>query len=182
MSVAMLAAPWCPHSANCVQSRRAFDAALTAEWKQHQELGNPLAVLLVEIDFFTQFEDTCGSESTAECREAVAQAITETVRGPRDVVASFARGVFAVLLAETDEPQARRLADEIWLQADALVLHHPRSPVSSYVTVTVGAATCVPAAGATAADLLADAQAALAHACQHGRDQVVVLAPAGNPA
>ncbi len=156
-----------------IGNREEFEYELLRQRKQHERRRVPLSLLLVEIDYFRQFNAVSGLPASDECLDCLAEVLADTMRR-RPEATAFVRGPeqFAVLLPETDAAQAEQLAEEIRFQSESLVIPHPRSPVSRHVTVSVGTASEIPARQDSASRLLTDAEAALAHAKERGRNQV----------
>jgi len=128
-------------------------------------------VLFIDIDHFKQFNDTYGHASGDEALIAVAECISATVRRWVDLVARYGGEEFAVILPETPAEGALTVAEMIRRQVQEQdVIHRDGEAVS--VTVSVGCATCVPAEGANALDLLAAADRQLYAAKAAGRNRI----------
>lgn len=133
--------------------------------------GQPLAVLLVDIDHFKRVNDTVGHLAGDQALAAVAEALRESVR-PRDLVGRFGGEEFAVLLPEVPAEPAERTAERMREQVEKLrcPVAERRAPVA--VTVSIGLAQLGPAA-ADLTTLLAAADAALYQAKADGRNRVI---------
>jgi diguanylate cyclase (GGDEF)-like protein len=134
--------------------RGAFDAAIHERAQRQRSAGVPLSIVLLEVDYFKQFTAACGQWAAEECLMSIAEIILATVRRGGHPVARLGTATFAVILTDTDEPAAARVAEELRFQADALVIPHPRSPANQYVTLSVGTATSMPGDEPSAAGLL----------------------------
>jgi diguanylate cyclase (GGDEF)-like protein len=154
-------------------NRASFDRALECEWKRQDRGRAPLSVILLDIDFFKLFNEMRGHEAGDAALKMLGEALAETLRRPGDLAARYGGEEFAAILPNTDEAGAARIANEIQLQANALVIEHPRSPIARHITVSIGTATIVPTPGESAVQLLASAEAALRAAKANGRDQIV---------
>lgn len=143
--------------------RGAFDAVLEAQLQRHRSADLALSIVLLEVDFFKQYAAACGEPAAEDCLKSIAEIVSATVRRGGHLVARFGPAALAVILLETDEAAAQRMAEEIRFQADALVIPHPRTPMGRYMTVSVGTATSEIADEATAAKLLDAAGRALVH-------------------
>lgn len=125
-----------------VPNRRQFDERLTREWLRAQRMRLPLALLMIDIDCFKQYNDHYGHQAGDQCLRSVAQAVMRCARRPGDLVARYGGEEFALLLPETDARGARTLAEQLLCEVAALHIPHARSPVAAHVTISVGAAAC----------------------------------------
>ncbi len=155
-----------------IGNREEFEYELVRQRKQHERRRLPLSLLLVEIDFFLQFNAANGLPASDECLDCLAEVLADTTRHRPDARA-FVCGPerFAVLLPQTDADQAEQLAEEIRFQCESLVIPHPRSPVARHVTVSVGAATEIPT-GRAPSRLVRYAESALTQVKDRGRNRV----------
>jgi diguanylate cyclase (GGDEF)-like protein len=155
-----------------LSDRDAFEAAFEAQLQRHRSADLPLSVVLLEVDFFKQYTAACGEPAAEDCLKSIAEVVSATVRRGGHLVARFGPAALAVILLETDEPAARRMAEEIRFQADALVIPHPRTPLGRYVTVSVGTATSGAADGPSATNLLDAAGESLLHFRRNHRNRM----------
>lgn len=80
--------------------RRQFDHSLKAEWRRCRRSGKPLALIMLDIDHFKQYNDLYGHQIGDECLRAVAQALNEALVRPHDLVARYGGEEFVCLLPE----------------------------------------------------------------------------------
>ena len=92
------------------------------------------------------------------------------------MVARYGGEEFAVILPNTNERGAKNVAEKLRLEVKAMEVAHPRSSVSSYVTISIGMATLVPTEDSSLLDFLHDVDMALYRAKENGRDQIVHIA------
>jgi diguanylate cyclase (GGDEF)-like protein len=151
-------------------NRRVLDNRLDEEWRRARRSGLPLSVLFIDIDHFKQFNDAYGHASGDEALTTVAECIAAAVRRSVDVVARFGGEEFAVVLPETTAEGALSVAEKIRRKVQGRhVVQSDGEAVT--VTVSVGCATCVPAPGESALDLLAAADRQLYAAKAGGRNR-----------
>ena len=81
-----------------IANRRSFDERFAHEWNRALRLRRPLAVAMIDLDNFKQFNDHYGHVAGDQCLCAVAQVLGEQVQGPEDLVARFGGEEFALLL------------------------------------------------------------------------------------
>lgn len=156
-----------------IRNRRSFDAMLEQEWRRHQRLQNPLSMLLIDVDLFKQYNDEFGHLAGDDCLRTIAQTLDSCLRRSGDFVARFGGEEFAVILPDTDEHSSVWVANEIRRRVTELEIAHPRSAISPYVTISVGATTAVPGRDAWSLDFLHDADVALYQAKAKGRNETV---------
>ena len=92
-------------------NRRCFDEALDKEWRRGRRTGNPVALLMVDIDHFKSVNDTYGHRAGDQCLQAVAEILRRSARRPSDLAARYGGEEFAILLPDTDLAAATVLAD-----------------------------------------------------------------------
>jgi diguanylate cyclase (GGDEF)-like protein len=158
-----------------IANQRRFRKALDQEWRRAVRQGAPLALMLVDIDFFKAYNDTYGHLQGDRCLVQVATALAETLNRGGDLVARYGGEEFVAILSETDAEGARRSGERVRQAVEDLAVEHRRSAVSPWVTVSVGVAATEPIAAAPfdAADrLLGEADAALYASKRSGRNRV----------
>ncbi|MEZ5719549.1 MAG: GGDEF domain-containing protein, partial [Burkholderiaceae bacterium] len=176
-----------------VANRLALDEAVATEWSRALRSGAPLSVLMIDVDHFKAYNDHYGHVAGDLCLQRVAQALSLAVGRVGDLVARYGGEEFAVLLPDTDSAQATVIGQRLCAAVRALRIEHLAANDRLLVTVSIGAASALPAftaapgllhAGhpASARDaarhLFEQADSALYCAKQSGRDQVVTFAPA----
>jgi adenylate cyclase len=155
-----------------VGNRRYFDQHLQQEWSRMVRDRTAIALLLCDVDFFKRYNDHQGHLAGDACLRQVALAIETALKRPADVVARYGGEEFVVILPGTDLAGALQLSREILQAVRNLQIPHGDSPSSSYVTLSIGAASCLPEVINGSEKLLADADRALYKAKRSGRDQV----------
>jgi diguanylate cyclase (GGDEF)-like protein len=151
-------------------NRRAFQDELEAELERSTRYGHRTAVLLLDVDHFKRVNDTLGHPAGDAVLQAVAEQVTAAVRGV-DRVARWGGEEFAILLPETEEQAARRVAERVVDLVGRRVVLVGGQRVQ--VTVSVGVAVHDPLERAvTTADQLVDlADGALYEAKGAGRNR-----------
>jgi diguanylate cyclase (GGDEF)-like protein len=145
---------------------------MRAAWEDASKAGAPVGLLLIDIDQFKNLNDTYGHSVGDACLRKVAAAIHNAIDRPADVACRYGGDEFAVILPDTDEWGARRLADSIRRNVSACEFTERRTKVTNTVTVSIGAASG-PAVRERSPDILiAAADNALYRAKQHGRNRV----------
>ncbi len=164
-----------------IANHRLFERHLAGEWARAKRDGSEISLLMIDVDHFKAYNDALGHPQGDECLKAVASAAAKSASRPGDLAARYGGEEFAVILPGTGAEGARSVAEQIRASLASLALTHPSSPVGACVTVSVGAATRVPAEGDEPSDLVAAADEALYRAKGEGRDRCVVAGGAGEP-
>ena len=154
-----------------VANRRAFDIALNREWARARRSGEPIALLMCDIDDFKQFNDRYGHLAGDACLHDVASELAHHTRRAGDLVARYGGEEFAVLLPNCSPDDARNLGEAIVTAVAALGIVHAGSRVAPHVTLSIGAGLATPH-DRTPQDLIRSADAALYRAKRSGRNRL----------
>jgi diguanylate cyclase (GGDEF)-like protein len=156
-----------------IPNRRRFDDYLAKEWQRHLSKQEPLALILIDIDYFKHYNDYYGHQGGDDCLVRVAQMIAQMARRSTDLVARYGGEEFAAILPNTNTLAALMLAESIQQAIASLAIPHAQSKVSSYVSLSLGVASLIPTPEITPEDLIARADKALYTAKNQGRNQAV---------
>jgi diguanylate cyclase (GGDEF)-like protein/PAS domain S-box-containing protein len=154
-------------------NRRSFDEALERSWHHATRHGEPVSLLMVDIDHFKPYNDLYGHGAGDRCLQQVASAIAAGVRSEGALVARYGGEEFAVILPRIDADAAREIAEALRRRVEALGIAHAGNPEGSRVTVSVGISTRTPPQTADFEDLMNSADQALYRAKESGRNGVV---------
>jgi len=156
-----------------IPNRRRFDDALEQEWRRMQRSGQPLAVIMMDIDFFKNFNDSYGHAAGDGCLKAVAQTLHATLQRASDTVARYGGEEFTAILPETDAAAGVLVAEKMRRNVAALEILHEHSSAARHVTISLGVAATIPTADGAPLTLVEAADALLYKAKVQGRDRVV---------
>jgi diguanylate cyclase (GGDEF)-like protein len=126
-------------------NRRAFNDLLQRDWVMARREKRSLGLVIFQVDGFEGYRDVFGRHAADSCLRKIAHAITGTLQRAGDLTARFSEDRFVILIGESDDERATLLAGRIAEKVRGLSIHHPRSPVDKFVTVSFGAASIVPA-------------------------------------
>lgn len=154
-------------------NRRALDAELSRRCQAAARLSEPVAVLMIDIDYFKAYNDRYGHQAGDECLIAVSAAIKNALERPQDSVARYGGEEFAAIMPGTRDTGALKVAERVRAAVEALAMEHASSTVSPVVTVSVGYASVIPEPGLNPSALLDLADAALYRAKEAGRNRVL---------
>ncbi len=158
-----------------IANRRCFDSYLEQEWKRLAREQLPMSLILCDVDFFKAYNDTYGHPQGDQCLKQVAQAIHHNVKRSGDLAARYGGEEFAVILLNTPQKGALKVAEDIRRGVKALKLEHTGSKINSVVTLSLGVASLVPHHQLSEDLLVAMADQALYEAKKSGRDRVASL-------
>ncbi len=152
-------------------NRRYLFNCLENEWRRERRHGQPISLIMIDIDHFKAYNDTYGHQQGDECLRQVADTLRAEVRRPGDLLARYGGEEFAVVLPETPASGARQLAEAMRAAVSNRNLPHASSPVAPNVTVSLGIAEIHPEHHRIE-DLVSDADGALYRAKAGGRNRV----------
>ena len=156
-------------------NRRSFDITYLREWKVARREAEPLAVLMVDIDYFKQYNDVYGHLTGDRCLKRVAKTIAGCLRRPGDFLARYGGDEFVVVLPRTDDSGALKTAKEIRARINGLAIEHKSAVVFDNVTVSIGLSVDTPKQGDEPKAIFEAADAALYQAKREGRDKIAKL-------
>ena len=127
-----------------VANRRMFDSILQLEWTNARRTGQPLSVIMIDIDYFKQYNDHYGHIKGDDCLKRVAKALDSAAARSRDFFARYGGEEFILVLPETDTDAAERVAERCRNLIFKEQIPHDSSHVSQILTVSMGLGTIVP--------------------------------------
>ena len=154
-----------------IANRRYFDEYSEKEWKRAQRDKNPFSVIMIDLDSFKPYNDTYGHQQGDACLKKVAGVIKGAMKRPADLAARYGGEEFVLILPDTDEDGALKLAKKLRQEVESLKIEHKNNVCEKWVTVSLGVATDVVKKGNSFADLLAKADKALYKAKESGRNR-----------
>jgi diguanylate cyclase (GGDEF)-like protein/PAS domain S-box-containing protein len=152
-------------------NRRYFDQLLAAFWQHCEREQVPMAVILLDIDYFKGYNDHYGHQQGDHCLREVARSIAGSVRDARESAARYGGEEFAVLLADAGAADAAGVAERIRRDIERLAMPHAGSPFG-HVTVSIGVASIDPDSGSSTEDLVKAADRSLYQSKTRGRNRV----------
>jgi diguanylate cyclase (GGDEF)-like protein/PAS domain S-box-containing protein len=158
-----------------IANRRRFDDRLTQEWRRARRDGKPLALVICDIDFFKNYNDTYGHLKGDDTLHMVAQTLSDMLKRPMDLVARFGGEEFAAILPNTNIKGAMRVAHEFRAAIDGLKIEHRASAIGGQVTLSFGVAAMIPDGAMQPKSLIEAADKALYKAKALGRNAIVKM-------
>ncbi len=121
-------------------NRRHFDEIKETEFRRAMRLGQPLAVLMCDVDFFKRYNDHYGHAQGDQCLRIVADTLNSVFARAGEVVARLGGEEFVVLLPGVDADSAQRSAVRLQQRLAEREIPHEASAVSPLVTLSIGVA------------------------------------------
>ena len=151
-------------------TRRRFEEHYHTVWAEALREGKPIALLMLDIDFFKPYNDSYGHLQGDQCIRSIAAIIGAAARRPLDLAVRYGGEEFLLLLPNTAAEGAVLLANEIHQTLAAANIQHRDSPHEK-ITISIGLAVAVPEAGTASVDLIEAADKALYRAKHAGRSR-----------
>lgn len=148
-----------------IANRRSFTSALDREIARSLRHGEPMSLVLLDLDHFKQINDVYGHPAGDEALRNVAAALTVASR-TLDTPARYGGEEFAVILPDCDAAQSLVIADRLRAAVS-------QAPAPTTLTASAGVAT-FPLQAGNAEELIIAADDALLEAKRSGRDRTVV--------
>ena len=152
-------------------NRRMLDEMLAREWARARRHGEPLAMLVCDIDYFKFYNDNYGHQPGDDCLRQVARVLGQHASRDSDLAARYGGEEFVVLLPATGVDGATLVGQSIQKTVHRLGLPHEESPYG-VVTLSVGVAALIPDHDNESL-LFAEADRRLYLAKQQGRNRVI---------
>ncbi|HEY4372360.1 MAG TPA: sensor domain-containing diguanylate cyclase [Burkholderiales bacterium] len=152
-------------------NRRMFNVTLEKEWTRAQRSSSPLSLIMLDIDYFKQYNDHYGHLQGDECLREIGLALGAMSTRASDLVARFGGEEFAILLPESDRVAAFGVAERCRTHIRSLRMPHEKSPLGHVLTISVGVETVVPTQQSTPRQFIDTVDKLLYRAKQMGRDR-----------
>ncbi len=155
-------------------NRRQFDQHLYAEWQRSMRSGQPISLLLIDIDHFKRYNDRYGHLAGDACLRQVAGILYDCAQRSGELVARYGGEEFALLLPGADGDVAMTVAQRCMDEIAKARMPHEDSPVSEFLTCSIGVATVVAVQDLVPESLVRCADEALYRVKNGGRGHYIV--------
>lgn len=156
-----------------VANRRMFDSVLEIEWTNAKRNQQPLSLILLDIDYFKQYNDSYGHIQGDDCLKRVAKTLSSSATRSKDFIARFGGEEFVLVLPETDEKAAKKVAERCRKLIFKEQIPHEISLVSHVLTISIGVASIIPSQQDEALAFVEEVDKRLYLAKQNGRNRIV---------
>lgn len=154
-----------------IANRRRFDAVLAHEWSRAIRSRKQLSLIIIDIDYFKEYNDLYGHSAGDTCIKKIALALRRGLLRTTDLAARFGGDEFACILPETDATGAANVARMLHQAVERLQIRHVHQAGGGVVTASMGIATAQPTTGTQVLELIEAADTCLYDAKHEGRDQ-----------
>lgn len=127
-----------------IANRRFFEDSYQREWLNAQREQQPLTLILLDIDYFKQYNDHNGHLLGDACLKQIAQILKKSVSRPRDLVARFGGEEFVLILPDTTQASAIEVVERILQSIRTADICHSSSPLDQRLSVSLGVKTITP--------------------------------------
>lgn len=156
-----------------VANRRMFDSVMELEWHNAKRHRQPLSLIMIDIDYFKQYNDHYGHLQGDDCLKRVSQALDEAATRSRDFIARFGGEEFVLVLPDSDAESAATVAERCRKAIFKLQIPHAKSEVSQLLTISLGVGSVVPGPDDELMDFIETVDKRLYLAKQSGRNAIV---------
>ncbi|SFS08490.1 diguanylate cyclase (GGDEF) domain-containing protein [Granulicella pectinivorans] len=127
-----------------IPNRRSFDQTLSREWKRAQRTAQPMALLLLDVDFFKRLNDTYGHLTGDVCLVEIAGILRTSLAREVDFAARYGGEEFAVLLAGTGPDEAWTTAEMLRRNIEKHRFELRGGEAGPLLSVSIGIASIIP--------------------------------------
>jgi diguanylate cyclase (GGDEF)-like protein len=154
-------------------NRRFFDERIQEKWSCALTEREPLSIIMLDIDYFKQYNDNYGHIKGDNCLRQIATELANAISYGVGFVARYGGEEFVILLANTDAKRATLIAEKIRKRIERLKIEHLLSKVNNNVTISLGVNTIGVSKDVTLEQFINEADQALYLAKEKGRNKVV---------
>lgn len=159
-----------------LKNRRALDDYLPRQWSHWQREKVPFCVLMLDIDFFKDYNDFYGHVAGDACLQKVAHIIKNHVHRANDIAVRYGGEEFLVAYSGVDQNNGLKIAEQVRQEVVNLAIPHENSNVAEVVTLSIGVFACDQIQPCSSMlQPIDNADQALYLAKQRGRNQVSTL-------
>jgi diguanylate cyclase (GGDEF)-like protein len=153
-------------------NRRRLDAFLAETWGRLAGGGEPLGLLMMDVDHFKAYNDRYGHAAGDECLRRIAAALKAVCPGGGALVGRYGGEELLCAIPGADVAAARAAAQRVLGAVRGLAIPHAASPSGPVVTLSIGVAAARPALGGSVEECIALADRQLYLAKSQGRDRM----------
>jgi len=154
-----------------LSNRRCFEIRINEEWTRALREKTPISILMIDIDWFKNYNDNYGHQQGDIALQAVASVFDKALKRSGDYAARWGGEEFTVLLSNTDASGAYDVGQKIRKLIENLEISGP-DELKTKITVSIGVNTQLYGPAGTIGDFIAGADIALYDAKNKGRNRV----------
>lgn len=153
-------------------NRRHLDNLLSQECQRANRSGQPLSLIMVDVDHFKEFNDRYGHLAGDECLKSIARLLNGICQRPADLACRFGGEEFLIILPETAHRGALKSAQTLWRAIEKSAIRHDMSTTAAHVTCSIGVLTSSSPPARSPRELLALVDNQLYQAKKSGRNVI----------
>jgi len=155
-----------------LHNRRYFDEHFQREWERARRSRQPLALVLIDLDYFKSYNDRYGHPAGDACLVEFARLLARCAGRPADIVARLGGEEFGLVLPETSALGGEEVAQRLQVMLKQKAIPHAGAP-KGVLTFSAGVAAIEAPDGPGTAELRDQADRALYEIKRGGRDAVL---------
>ena len=157
-----------------VPNRRKYNEVLQREWARCIRYHHQMSMIIIDIDFFKQYNEHYGHAEGDNCLIAVSRLLENQGGRPTDLFARIGGEEFVMLLPDCNAAGAMKKAEKMQSAVNHAQIHHAGVQDEQYVSVSMGVASTFPSHGQGALSLFQAADDALFAAKRDGRNCISI--------
>ena len=155
-------------------NRRMVNTVLQAEINRARRTGAPLSIIMVDVDYFKNYNDNYGHPAGDEVLQHLADLMQQATSRAGELVGRYGGEEFILVLPGASSMAARRTAERLRELVVSEAIPHKASKVADVVTISQGISTVSPDSEMAPEELVQQADEALYEAKFEGRNRVNV--------
>ncbi len=155
-----------------IPNRYCFDEFFSREVKRAKRDKSPISLIMIDIDFFKQYNDNYGHQAGDDCLIKVAKTLNASLKRPSDMAARYGGEEFVVVLPGSNEEGAIAFAENVRQMIESLEIEHRGSNIHKHVTISLGMCTACPGENNDPELIIKNADEALYKAKDEGRNRI----------
>ncbi len=158
-----------------IPNRRIFNEVIRKQWNRCMQESIPLSVILLDIDYFKNYNDNYGHLQGDECLKKVAKTLAGSIKHSYDFIGRFGGEEFGIILPGTGYEFSIMIAEQMRISVESLRVSQEYTTVSPYITISLGVATVMPGKHMHYHELIDSSDKQLYKAKQEGRNRVCAI-------
>lgn len=158
-----------------IRNRRFFDEMFDKYYIEAKKENSNLAVMMIDIDFFKQYNDNYGHGKGDETLKLVAETLKNNLKKPTDLVARYGGEEFVILLKNVSEEDLHSITQNILASIEEKNIEHKYSSISPHITLSIGVCFFHPESNLTKTEILLRADEALYKVKDSGRNNFLIV-------
>jgi len=154
-------------------NRRYFNIVYEREFKRSLRANKPFIFMMLDIDFFKQYNDTYGHLQGDAALQAVAKVLKSTLQRPGDYPFRLGGEEFGIILTDTDCKTAQIIGEKVREGIENLKIEHKGSKILPILSISIGGICVTPTVNMNEDALIHAADTNLYAAKERGRNQVM---------